>query len=66
MLLSMAKLDATWDERIAEACPPQIDLAQLDENLKRTPAERLARLQDVVNALEEMRAARARKRDQAP
>ena len=58
----MTKRDATWDERILEACPPQLDLAPLAENLRRTPAERLARLQDVVDALDEMRNARAGKR----
>jgi len=60
----MAARDATWDERIFEVCPPRIDLAQLAENLRRTPAERLARLQDVVDALDELR--RARQRVAAP
>jgi len=49
--------DRTWDERILDACPPKLDLSQLAENLRRTPAERLARLQDVVDAFEELRAA---------
>jgi len=53
----MAERDRTWDERIFDACPPQIDISQLVENLRRTPAERLARLQDVVDAFAELRAA---------
>jgi hypothetical protein len=56
----MSLRDPTWDERIFAACPPEIDQAQLTENLRRTPAERLARLQDVVNALEELQLARRR------
>ena len=59
----MSKRDATWDERIFEACPPKIDLEQLAENLRRTPAERLARLQDVVDALDELRLAALRDRE---
>ena len=55
--------DLTWDERIFEACPPKLDLTQLDENLRRTPAERLARLQDVVDALAELREARRRTKE---
>jgi len=58
----MSAREPTWDERIFEACPPQLDLTQLTENLRRTPAERLARLQDVVDALEELRLARKRAR----
>ena len=56
----MSAREPTWDERIFAACPPEIDVAQLDENLRRTPAERLARLQDIVNALDELQAARRR------
>lgn len=41
----MSARDATWDERIFQVCPPKLDLEQLTENLRRTPAERLARLQ---------------------
>lgn len=60
----MPARDATWDERIFQVCPPKLDLEQLTENLRRTPAERLARLQDVVDALDELR--RARRRVVAP
>ena len=54
----MSAREPTWDERIFEACPPEIDHAQLTENLRRSPAERLARLQDVVDAFEELQRAR--------
>ncbi len=54
----MSDRELTWDERIFEACPPKVDVSQLIENLRRKPAERLERLQDVVDALEELRAAK--------
>ena len=45
----------TWDERILSWMPPSIDLTQIEESLKRTPTERLERLQALVDAVAEMR-----------
>jgi hypothetical protein len=42
----------TWDARILALVEPGIDAASIVENLKRTPAERLARLQQMLAFLE--------------
>ncbi|MGQ0655274.1 MAG: hypothetical protein ACT4P4_23915 [Betaproteobacteria bacterium] len=36
----------TWDQRILERIDPGIDVTLIEENLRRTPLERLQRMQD--------------------
>jgi hypothetical protein len=44
-----------WDQRILERIDSGIDPASIAENLERTPAERLARLQQMLRFLEQAR-----------
>lgn len=41
-----------WDARILRRIDPGIDPASIAENLRRTPAERLARLQEMLAFIE--------------
>jgi hypothetical protein len=52
----------TWDQCILERIDPGIDATLIEENLRRSPAERLQRMQEMVRFLE---AARARRRTAA-
>jgi hypothetical protein len=45
----------SWDARIFALVEPGIDVASIAENLRRTPAERLARLQQMLAFLEHAR-----------
>ena len=47
--------DATWDERIFELVDPGVDGASIVENLRRTPTERLRRMQEMARFLAEAR-----------
>ncbi len=47
--------ELTWDERILELIDAGVDISLIDENLRRTPAERLRRLQDRLRFLERIR-----------
>jgi len=44
--------DAPWDVRILELIDPGIDGTLIEENLRRTPTERLARMQQMLSFLE--------------
>jgi hypothetical protein len=52
----------TWDQRILERIDPGIDATLIEENLRRTPTERLRRMQEMARFLE---AARDRRRPAA-
>jgi hypothetical protein len=52
----------TWDQRILERIDPGIDATLIEENLRRTPTERLRRMQEMARFLE---AARDRRRTAA-
>lgn len=45
----------TWDERIRALLPPSVDPTQLEEDLQRTPTQRLEKLQDLVDSVAAMR-----------
>lgn len=45
--------DRPWDVRILELIDPGIDGTLIEENLRRTPTERLARMQKMLSFLEE-------------
>ncbi|PYM15765.1 MAG: hypothetical protein DMD81_14195 [Candidatus Rokuibacteriota bacterium] len=47
--------DLTWDQRIFALIDPGVDGTLIAENLRRTPTERLARMQDMARFLEEAR-----------
>jgi hypothetical protein len=47
--------DASWDQRILEIVPSGIDGASIVENLRRTPTERLRRMQEMAKFLEHAR-----------
>jgi hypothetical protein len=49
-----------WDARILALIDPGIDGSLIEENLRRTPAERLARMQQMLAFLEQA------KRDRRP
>jgi hypothetical protein len=44
--------DAPWDARILALIDPGIDGTLIEENLRRTPTERLARMQAMLSFLE--------------
>jgi hypothetical protein len=44
-----------WDARILARIDPGIDGSLIEENLRRTPAERLARMQQMLEFLEQAR-----------
>jgi hypothetical protein len=50
---------------VIDAFKPGIDVTLLDENLKRTPEERLRRLQQLIRYAEELKAAGERARRSA-
>ena len=52
--------DAPWDVRILELIDAGIDGTLIEENLRRTPTERLARMQKMLAFLEQA------KRDRRP
>ncbi|MFN7954782.1 MAG: hypothetical protein U0610_23860 [bacterium] len=54
--------DKPWDVRILELIDSGIDVTLIDENLRRTPSERLERMQRMVRFLEEAKG----DRDTAP
>jgi len=47
--------DRTWDQRILELVDPGVDGTLVAENLRRTPTERLRRMQDMARFVEEAR-----------
>jgi hypothetical protein len=47
--------DLTWDERIFQLVDPGVDGTLIAENLRRTPTERLRRMQDMARFLEDAR-----------
>ncbi len=47
--------DRTWDQRILELIDPGIDGTLITENLRRTPTERLRRMQEMARFIEEAR-----------
>jgi hypothetical protein len=52
--------DSPWDARILELIDAGIDGTLIEENLRRTPTERLARMQAMLSFLEQA------KRDRRP
>ena len=52
--------DKPWDVRILELIDPGIDGTLIEENLRRTPTERLARMQQMLTFIEQA------KRDRRP
>jgi hypothetical protein len=54
-MVSDASREQTWDERILAAIPSGVDETLLDENLRLTPTERVERLQQLVDQLEQIR-----------
>jgi len=47
--------DASWDQRIFELVDPGVDGQSIVENLRRTPTERLRRMQEMARFLEQAR-----------
>jgi len=47
--------DRTWDQRIFELVDPGVDGTLVAENLRRTPTERLRRMQEMARFLDEAR-----------
>ena len=47
--------DLTWDQRIFQLEDPGVDGTLIAENLRRTPTERLRRMQDMARFLEDAR-----------
>jgi hypothetical protein len=47
--------DASWDQRIFAIIAPGIDGASIVENLRRTPTERLRRMQEMARFVEQAR-----------
>jgi hypothetical protein len=47
--------ELTWDQRIFQLIDPGIDGTLIAENLRRTPTERLERMQDMARFLEDAR-----------
>jgi hypothetical protein len=47
--------DASWDQRIFELIEPGVDGTLIAENLRRTPTERLRRMQEMARFLEQAR-----------
>jgi hypothetical protein len=50
--------DRTWDQRIFELVDAGVDGTLIVENLRRTPTERLRRMQEMARFLEETRSGR--------
>jgi len=50
-----APAEPTWDQRILACLPPGVDRAQLRENLRRTPTERVEHMLALVAFIEENR-----------
>jgi hypothetical protein len=46
---------ASWDQRIFELVDPGVDRESIVENLRRTPTERLRRMQEMARFLEQAR-----------
>ena len=47
--------EGTWDQRILELVDAGVDGTLIAENLRRTPTERLRRMQEMARFLEEAR-----------
>ena len=47
--------ELTWDQRIFQLVDPGVDGTLIAENLRRTPTERLERMQDMARFLEDAR-----------
>jgi hypothetical protein len=47
--------ERTWDQRIFELIDPGVDGTLIEENLRRTPTERLRRTHEMARFLEEAR-----------
>jgi hypothetical protein len=48
-------VDLSWDQRIFQLVDPGVDGTLIAENLRRTPTERLRRMQDMARFLEDAR-----------
>jgi len=55
MSLDESADDRTWDQRIFELVDAGVDGTLIVENLRRTPTERLRRMQEMARFLEEAR-----------
>jgi hypothetical protein len=44
-----------WDRRILRQIDAGVDVTQIEENLRRSPTERLERMEAMLRALKEMR-----------
>ncbi|HXH83020.1 MAG TPA: hypothetical protein VNN07_08845 [Candidatus Tectomicrobia bacterium] len=51
----MAPDERTWDQRILELIDAGVDGTLIAENLRRTPTERLRRMQEMARFVEELR-----------
>ena len=47
--------DLSWDQRIFQLIDPGVDGTLIAENLRRTPTERLQRMQEMARFLEDAR-----------
>jgi hypothetical protein len=47
--------DASWDQRIFALVDPGVDVQSIVENLRRTPTERLRRMQEMARFIEHAR-----------
>jgi hypothetical protein len=50
--------ELTWDQRIFDAIDPGVDVTLLEENLKRTPTERIERMLSMLRLADDLRNAR--------
>jgi hypothetical protein len=51
---------ASWDQRIFALVDPGVDGTLIEENLRRTPTERLRRMQDMLRFIEAARDGRSK------
>ncbi|MGH6610898.1 MAG: hypothetical protein ACRECQ_11660 [Burkholderiaceae bacterium] len=61
MIIKNSSDGSAWDERILALIDAGIDTTLIEENLRRSPTERLRRMQDMVRFIE-----MARDRHRAP
>lgn len=50
--------ERTWDQRIFDVVDPGVDATLLEENLRRTPTERIERMLSMLRLAEDLRNAR--------
>lgn len=60
--MSSEQTDAglTWDQRILALVDSGVDATLIEENLRRTPTERLRRMQDMLRFIETARDGRSK------